>query len=224
MTAPSSPLLVLLLLAAAPSAGVSLSRSSVATPAAFGGRAGRAGPGPGAAVSTPALRVGTSPALDCRFAPPRIGIGCRALPSPPPPPSSSSTALAMALGGSYLEDMGPPEGGDRWGIFGGGRKAGARGTNRDGGSTTGFGGGTDRRAATGGDDASKSFGIGGNRRGGGGRGGGGGNPRVFPIRQPQDLLDFVIRDERLSVGESFLSLLRFLRRSGRISVVQAHYK
>jgi hypothetical protein len=34
-----------------------------------------------------------------------------------------------------------------------------------------------------------------------GRGGGGIVPLVVSINQPQDLLDFVIRDERLSVGE-----------------------
>ncbi len=31
--------------------------------------------------------------------------------------------------------------------------------------------------------------------------------KIFSIRQPQDLLDFVIEDERLSVGESFSSSL-----------------
>ncbi|KAL7544012.1 hypothetical protein ACHAXR_013549 [Thalassiosira sp. AJA248-18] len=38
-----------------------------------------------------------------------------------------------------------------------------------------------------------------------GGGGGGGVPKVFPIRQPQDLLDFVIQDERLSVVKVYAS-------------------
>jgi hypothetical protein len=45
----------------------------------------------------------------------------------------------------------------------------------------------------------------------GGNGGGGNNGvglKIVPIKQPQDLLDFVIEDERLSVGEFELVLFK----------------
>ena len=62
-----------------------------------------------------------------------------------------------------------------------------------------------------------NFNIGGNRRrppnGNGANGGnvnGGGIPKVVSISQPQDLLDFVIQDERLSVVSHYHASLGFL--------------
>ncbi|KAL9181747.1 hypothetical protein ACHAXT_012090 [Thalassiosira profunda] len=124
------------------------------------------------------------------------------------------TALQMALGGNYLDDIDDQkdgdttnfrEGNDRWGIFGGrsdnNNSAARRGNNRDGGSARGGGAGTAIRPST----------PNGSGPGNGYRPGGNGGmeprgvPRVLSIRQPQDLLDFVIEDERLSVVKVYAS-------------------
>ena len=129
----------------------------------------------------------------------------------------------MALGGNYLENMarrGSDDGGggggggdnesDGGGNGGNGGWGGFFGAPRVGGAMGGVGRGarTAVRPAPGGDAPTMSsssergnYGIGGGGGRGGGNGGGGVAPRVVSIRQPQDLLDFVIQDERLSVGE-----------------------
>ena len=130
----------------------------------------------------------------------------------------------MALGGNYLDNIDNEDnnnnnnnsnnnGNNRWGIFGPGRggSASSRGNNDNNQGRGGGGVGTAIRPPT----PNSNYGIGANRRqqqqqpsssnGGGGNGNGnGGVPRVFSIRQPQDLLDFVVEDERLSVGKSII--------------------
>jgi len=136
----------------------------------------------------------------------------------------------MALGGNYLNDIdnnendSPPGGSDantnnsndRWGFFGGGRSSNAkpRGSNRDGGMN---GGGNTNGNTNGNGNAirpsppnngapnsnNQDYNIGGNR--GQQQQRRGGVPKVFSIRQPQDLLDFVIQDERLSVVKVYAS-------------------
>ena len=143
------------------------------------------------------------------------------------PSTTKTTLLHMALGGNYLDNIDNEDnnnnnnnnsnnnnGNNRWGIFGPGRggSASSRGNNDNNQGRGGGGVGTAIRPQA----PNSNYGIGGNRRqqqqqpssnGGGGGGNGNGNggvPRVFSIRQPQDLLDFVVEDERLSVGKSLL--------------------
>lgn len=53
-------------------------------------------------------------------------------------------------------------------------------------------------------EPNRSYGVGGWGNNGNN---GGGSSKIVSIKQPQDLLDFVIEDERLSVGESFVICL-----------------
>ena len=120
----------------------------------------------------------------------------------------------MALGGNYLDNIDNDEndkqngsgGQGNWGIFGPpsgnnnsrGQGGTANPNNRGGGG--GGGVGTAIRPPNNSNSnrgAPSNYGIGGNRR----QSAGNGVPRVVKIRQPQDLLDFVVEDERLSVGK-----------------------
>lgn len=121
----------------------------------------------------------------------------------------------MALGGNYLDDIDGNEnnkssnfrnannpwggffggGGQRNGDDEGGGGGGARGNPQDGGRTAV--GSSSRTTPNGAPNG------GGNNwnNNNNGRQQRQGVPKVFAIRQPQDLLDYVIQDERLSVGE-----------------------
>jgi len=130
----------------------------------------------------------------------------------------TTTSQHMALGGNYLDNIDNDEndnmqngsGQGNWGIFGppSGNNINRRGqggttnSNNNRGSGGGVGtairppNGTPSNSNRGG--APSNYDIGGNRRQ---QSGGNGVPRVVKIRQPQDLLDFVVEDERLSVGK-----------------------
>ena len=122
----------------------------------------------------------------------------------------TTTSQHMALGGNYLDNIDNDEndrqnggGQGNWGIFGppSGNNNNRRGqdgttnTNNRGGGGVGTAIRPPNNSNRGG--APSNYGIGGNRR----QSGGNGVPRVVKIRQPQDLLDFVVEDERLSVGK-----------------------
>ena len=126
--------------------------------------------------------------------------------------AKSLTSLHMALGGNYLDNIDIDDDDDddderhskesKWGFsFGPTSKV---NRNQQGGSNNRRGGGVGTAIRN---PPSNNYGIGrdtiqsspsspnGGRRGG--------MPRVFAIKQPQDLLDFVIEDEKLSVGKLF---------------------
>ena len=126
----------------------------------------------------------------------------------------------MALGGNYLDNIDNAEndnmqngsGQGNWGIFG---PPSGNNNRRGQGGTTNFnnrgggGVGTAIRPPNNSNSnrgAPSNYGIGGNRR----QQSGNGVPRVVKIRQPQDLLDFVVEDERLSVGKFLLAHLMYL--------------
>ena len=131
----------------------------------------------------------------------------------------TTTSQHMALGGNYLDNIDNDEndskqngsGQGNWGIFG--PQSGNNSNRRGQGSTTntnnrgGGGVGTAIRPPNNSNrgGAPSNYGIGGNRR----QNSGNGVPRVVKIRQPQDLLDFVVEDERLSVGKFFLAHLMY---------------
>ena len=122
--------------------------------------------------------------------------------------AKSLTSLHMALGGNYLDNIDNDDDDDerskesKWGFsFGPTSKV---NRNQQGGSNNSRGGGVGTAIRN---PPSNNYGIGRDTRqsspsspNGGRRGG---MPRVFAIKQPQDLLDFVIEDEKLSVGKLF---------------------
>ena len=128
----------------------------------------------------------------------------------------------MALGGNYLDNIDNDEndnmqngsGQGNWGIFGptsgNNNRRGQGGVAKSNNNRSSGGVGTAIRPPNksngnrGG--APSNYGIGGNRR----QQSGNGVPRVVKIRQPQDLLDFVVEDERLSVGKFLLADLMYL--------------
>ena len=127
----------------------------------------------------------------------------------------------MALGGNYLDNIDNDEndsnqnggGQGNWGIFGpqsgnNNKRRGQGGATNPNNRGSGGGVGTAIRPPNSSNNrgAPSNYGIGGNRR----QSGGNGVPRVVKIRQPQDLLDFVVEDERLSVGKFLLAHLMYL--------------
>jgi len=127
---------------------------------------------------------------------------------------TTTTSQHMALGGNYLDNIDNDEndnkqnsgGQGNWGIFGppsgnnnNNNRRGQGGTTNTNNRGSGGGVGTAIRPPNNSNrrGAPSNYGIGGNRR----QQSGNGVPRVVKIRQPQDLLDFVVEDERLSVGK-----------------------
>lgn len=136
----------------------------------------------------------------------------------------TTTSQHMALGGNYLDNIDNDEndntqngggGQGNWGIFGpqsgNNNRRGQGGTTNSNNRGSGGGVGTAIRPPNSNSNrggAPSNYGIGSNRRQ---QSGSNGVPRVVKIRQPQDLLDFVVEDERLSVGKFLLAhLMHFL--------------